>query len=49
MRFAPAKPFLPFWPDEQAHLQAYMALNGKVPTGIYVSVLGVLDATIRVT
>lgn len=49
MRFAPAKPFLPFWPDERAHLQAYMALNGKGPTGICVSVLGVLDATIRVT
>jgi hypothetical protein len=49
MRFAPAKPFLPFWPDEQAHLQAYLALNGKGPTSICVSVLGVMDATIRVT
>lgn len=49
IRFAPAKPFLPFWPDEKAHLQACMALNGQGPTGICVSVLGVMDAIIRVT
>lgn len=49
IRFAPAAPFLPFWPEEREHLQAYMALNGQGPTGIGVSVLGVMDAMIQVT
>ncbi|MFZ5894770.1 MAG: HNH endonuclease [Myxococcota bacterium] len=49
MRIAPRTPFLPFWPNEGDHLRAFMASNGQVATAICVSVLGMMDASIRVT
>jgi hypothetical protein len=47
MRMAPKEPFFPFWPDELHHLMGCMLNRGDV--GIYVSVLGVLDAYVAVT
>lgn len=49
MRLAPQRPFLPLWPDEQDHLRAYMPLGDEGEVGICVSVLGVMDAIIKVT